>query len=134
MGLGRRRQGPDRLCGPPRLIELPPAWAEGEALLPGPADLCGALLIVRLRDHTMPDVPGPLLGLVRQIVSAHATIRLPFRLRLRRAATPGPLPILYAELRAQAGRRLRAGDWLTTQRVAWHPGQWAVVPMDRIIA
>ena len=103
-------------------------------LLPGPADLCNALLIVRLLDHALPDFPGPMLGLTRREVSGLAMLRLPFRLRLRRAIIPGSAPILYAELRAQAGRRLRPGDWLTTRRVAWRPGSWTILPLSQVLA
>lgn len=97
-------------------------------------DLCGALLIVRLRDHGLPDQPGPLLGLVRRIISGLAVSRLPFRLRVRCSGSPVRSPILYAELRTQAGRRLRLGDWLTTRRVVWQPGIPAVLPLDHVLA
>ena len=110
----------------------PQTAATGEALLPAPATLDGALLIVRLRDASLAGARAPLLGLWRRVVSGTAIRRLPFRLRVRRPGREGGDLVLEAELRWQAGRRLAPGDLLSLQHTPWRGCGPVVVPVERV--
>lgn len=106
--------------------------AQGEALLPTPTTLDGALLIVRLRDASLMGARAPLLGLSRYVVSGAGLSRLPFRLRLRCPGREGADLVLEAELRWQTGRRLAPGDLLTLQHTPWRRCWPTLVPMEVI--
>lgn len=91
--------------------------------MPQPADFDEALLIVRMRDTAMSDAPAPLIAITRRVVTGCGIQRIPFVMRLRRKIPSRAIPALEAELRAEGGRTLAPGDWLTVSHVPYEVGR-----------
>ncbi len=103
-------------------------------MLPVPALFSGAMVVVRLLDVTLIDVPARVIAELAFPFSGGPVERIPFELQLDEPITDSTQVTLSAEIRAKGTQALKIGDWLTTRSYGVSPAAIETgAPIDLVV-